>query len=159
MNTKEQNKQIVQESLDKRKSKRKSTIFEAEQEGITINMFKIVNANADYAEAKRAVERTECEIERINMMTRKANIRNSKRIAKIKRRRNIAIVNTSAAILSLTAPIVFYVLGRTELFNMIATIVPIAFVIGFNMYLAIKTQMKLTKGVKENGNCDKEVRH
>ena len=141
MNTKEQNRQIVQDSLDKRKAKRKSTIFEAEQEGITINMFKIVNENANYADAKR-------EVERLNMMARKVNIRNSKRIAAIKRRRNIYLVNAIASAASIVAPIVFYIFGKTELFNIIATVAPIAFVLAFNLYLTIKTQIKLKREIK-----------
>ena len=124
--------------IDKRKAKRKSAVFEAEQEGITINMFKIVNENANYADIKR-------EIERLNMMNRKANIRSGKRIASIKRKRNVAIVNAVAAALSLAAPIVFYVLGKTELFNMITTVAPSTFVLVFNLYHTIKTQMKLKK--------------
>lgn len=145
MNNMERNRQIVQENLDKKANKRKKAIIDAEQEVITINMFKIVNANADCAEAKRQAERTKRQEERNKMITCKVNLRNSKRIATIKKRRNTAVVNTIASALALVAPIVFCALGKTELLNMIVTVAPIAFLLIFNLYLVLKTQIKLKK--------------
>lgn len=145
MNNMERNRQIVQESLDKKANKRKKAIMDAEQEVITINMFKIVNANADCAEAKRQEERNK-------MITCKVNLRNSKRSAKriaaIKKRRNTAWVNAIVSTLALVAPIVFCALGKTELLNMIATVAPITFCLVFNLYIVLKTQMKLKKETK-----------
>ena len=52
MNTMEQNRQVVQDGLNKRKAARQIALYDAEQEAITIQIINIVNNNACRAKNK-----------------------------------------------------------------------------------------------------------
>lgn len=138
MNTMEQNRQIVQNGLDKRKNNRKKAIIEAEQEVITIKMFQIVNTNACNAEEKYQPVYSETTI-------RKTDKYPGKRTAMLKKHRTVAVVNIIASLLALIISAVFYVINLTELLYMVAASIPSAFMLIFNLCIFVKAQKKLKR--------------
>ena len=136
----EQNRQIVQEGLNKRSSSRKKAIVEAEQEVITVQMFRIVNANADDADIRHRVAYNQT-------IAHKANNRRNKKIAELKKNRKKTIVNIIASVLALAVVAVFYVFSLTEMICAIAVSVLPMFMLIFNLCIFAKTQKKLKRTV------------
>jgi hypothetical protein len=140
MDIMEQNRQTVQAGLDKRSSSRKKAIVEAEQEVITIQMFRIVNANADNADNRHQVVCNQ-------IATTKANHRRNKKIAELKKNRKRTLVNIIASILALVVIAVFYAVDLTEIIYAIAISVLPIFMLIFNLCILAKTQKKLKRTV------------
>lgn len=138
MDTMEKNRQTVQEGLENRANKRKKAIIEAEHEVITIQMFRIVNANANDADVKRQMARNQIAIKR------ETNRRN-KRIEMLKKQRKAALLNMGASTLAFAIAAVLYVIGVREIFYVIATSTLLLFVFIFNLCLLIKAQKKLNR--------------
>jgi len=137
MNSMEQNRKIVQDGLDKRASKRNKAIIEAEQEVITVQIFKIVNTNANNAECKQQpvyIETPVC----------KANKKPNKRIAMF---RNMSAVNFVVSTVALIISIVLYATHLTDLICMIATSILPVFMIILNLCIFVKMQKKLKRRV------------
>ena len=132
MNDMEQNRQIVQEGLDKRANKRKKAITEAEQEAITTQMFDIVNTNALTA-PKFAFD---------EIATSKANKRSKKKSIMI---RNMSAINAAVAFLLLVTLTVLYTMCLMEIKPMaVISVLPIIMLI-YNLCILTKAQKKLKR--------------
>ena len=132
MNNMEQNRQIVQDGLDKRANKRKKAIIEAEQEVITIQMFRIVNTNANNAEPKYQSVRNEVPVYK----------RPSKKLIRL---RNVSAVNMVASFVALTIPVILYFTNLTEIPCMLATLALPALTLIYNLCIFAKAQKKLKR--------------
>lgn len=135
MNNMEQNRQIVQDGLDKRANKRKKAIVEAEQEVITIQMFRIVNTNANNAEPKHQPVYNEAQVY-------KANKKPSKKLIKL---RNVSVVNMVASFVALNIPVILYFTNITEMPCMLATLALPALTLIYNLCIFAKAQKKLKR--------------
>lgn len=132
MNDMEQNRQIVQDGLDKRASKRKKAITEAEQEAITTQMFDMVNTNALTA-PKLALN---------EIPISKAIKRNKKKSIMI---RNMSAINAVVAFLLLVTLAVLYTMCLMEIKPMaVVSVLPIIMLI-YNLCIFIKAQKKLKR--------------
>ena len=121
MGTPEENKQIVQEGLNKRKAKRKNAQIEAEQEAITSQMIDIVNKNAKAAEVQREI--------------RMAERRTNKKIAKLKKEANDATACMWLSVALFAVSTICYAFGLTELWTMIVSVVLELALFGFNIFI------------------------
>ena len=117
MNNMEQNRQIVQDGLDKRANKRKKAIVEAEQEVITIQMFKYQPVRNEAPVYKKP----------------------SKKLIRL---RNVAIVNMVASFVALTIPVILYL---TEMPCVLATLALPALTLIYNLCIFAKAQKKLKR--------------
>ena len=132
MNNMEQNRQIVQAGLDNRANKRKKAMMEAEQEVITIQMFKIVNANSATAKPHPVCcESTIC----------KAKKRSHKKTVVL---RNISAINMIASILAIGVSVGF---NFGAIPQMIATSVLPVFMFIFNLCMLINAHKKLKRRI------------
>lgn len=135
MSEMEQKRQIVQDGLNKRKTKRKQAVVEAEQEALTMQMIDIVNRNARNAEIKKRAERAErkerLRIDKITMASKNGN-------------KNIA-TNLFVAAIILFVAIALYVVHLTELWLLIAVSVLFVAYVAFNIYSLIINIKKLAK--------------
>ena len=123
----EQNKQIVQEALDERATKRKNVIIEAEQEAITTQMIDIVNKNASDAEKQRkAVE-----------------LQRKKKISLLKRQANCAMLGVFASLLQLGVGISSYIVGATELWSAIVACILSATIFTIQIIILVNNSRKL----------------
>ena len=129
----EHNRQVVQDGLDKRSNRRKKAIIEAEQEVITIQMFRIVNTNANNAEPKHQPAYYEAPI-------CKANKKPSKKLIKL---RNVSAVNMALSFVALAIPVVLYFTNLMEMIGALATIAIPALAFIYNLCIFVQTQKKL----------------
>ena len=143
METMEQNRQIVQEGLDRSASKRKKAIVEAEQEIITVQMFRIVNANAYDAAARQKIADAKQQFARNQVEVTKANNRRNKKIAIIKKQRKAIIINEIASMFLLAIAVAFYLTGVTEMLTAAVVFALSMFLFIFNLCLFVKAQKKL----------------
>ena len=127
MSNTEQNRQIVQEGLNKRKSNRNKALAEAEQEKLTIQMFYIVNQNASDAEVQKK-KKSEAAI-----ANKKKQVRKTK-LAAVKRQGKAAIIGLWASVALFGAIGILYVTGITEMWSAIATAMLAVVMFAFNVY-------------------------
>ena len=131
----EKNRQIVQDGLNKRSSKRNKAIIEAEQEGITVQIFNIVNTNANNAKPKPLPAYMETPV-------CKTTKRPSKRTIML---RNVSAMNLITSIVALIISIVLYATHLTDLICMIAMAIMPAFMIILNLCIFVNMQKKLKR--------------
>lgn len=128
MGTTEQNRQVVQEGLDKRKTKRQQDLIDTEQEVITTQMIDIVNRNAYNAKVKK-----------------QARIAERKRIAVLNKRNNRNVINLYASVITISLAILLYVVDLTKLWSLITSSVLLTAYFAFNIYKIIKNTKEITK--------------
>ena len=131
----ENNRKIVQEGLDKRSAKRTKAIIEAEQEGITVQMFQVVNTKIPSgAIFYQPVYREE--------PVHKAKKNPSKKIIRL---RNVSANNACASLVAFIVPTVLYFIGKTEFPVMGATSALPVLMFIYNIVHFAKAQKKLRR--------------
>lgn len=141
MSDMEKNRQIVQEGLNKRSSKQKQALIDAEQDAITDSIIAIVNENAAKYQQKMQMEMEQAISEREKRIL-------NKRIVRLKDKRNTAVFAICIAIVFGAASGILFVKGITEFWMLIVAAILTAVLIFINAYFVILNAIKLSKLIK-----------
>jgi hypothetical protein len=131
----EEKRQIVQDGLNKRKTKRKQAIIDAEQDAITMQMIDIVNRNAKRVETQSQAELAKCQEHKYN----------KKKISNLNKNNDIIIVRLYAFATAFILAIMLYVFHLTQLWSLIASSVLLAICFAFDAYILIQNARELAK--------------
>ena len=130
----EEKRQVIQDGLNKRKSKRKQAIAEAEHEALTMQMIGIVNENARNAEIKKQA------------MLAERKMRNfiSKRTTALKQSSNKITIELWATAAVSIVPIMAYVTDIINLWMLIVASAALILYAAFNAYKLIRNAREIT---------------